>query len=145
MLSPQLDTQSSYGTAVYSENHNPYNYKHLLNPSQTYSQERGRSTCDNHHHGIFEANVKSTPPCLPHDLFNRPGLPPYCDEIPTAFQRAWPTNQIVRPQYRYKEDIFGEVFDHLSSFCILYPVLGMFNIFSASIRGFLYPLSRIIR
>ena len=82
-------------------------------------------------------------------LFNRPGLPAYCDELSTAFQRARPTNQTVRPQYRYTDDIFGEVFDQLRSFCtgIFYPVLAiMFNIFSTSIRGSLsYLLSHIIR
>ena len=85
-----------------SEKPYPYNYKHRLNPSQTYSQERGRSTCDNCHHGIFEANVKSIPPRRPHDG-PRPEMPAYCDELPTSFQRARPTNQTVRPHTDIKK------------------------------------------
>ena len=104
MLSQLLDTQSSHNILqYYSEKQYPYNYKHRLNPSQTYSQERGRSTCDIYRHGIFEANVKSTPPCRPHDGLE-PELPAYCDEFPTtAFQRARPTNQTVRPHTDIKK------------------------------------------
>ena len=71
-------------------------------------------------------------------LFNRPGLPAHCDELSTAFQRARPTNQTVRPQYRYNEDTFGEVFDQLRSFCISYPIMRRTNIISTSITGSLY-------
>ena len=71
-------------------------------------------------------------------LFNRPRLPASCDELPTAFQRARPTNQTVRPQYRYNEDTLGEVFDQFRSFCMLYPILRRINIFSTSIRGSFY-------
>ena len=71
-------------------------------------------------------------------LFNRPGLPASCDELSAAFQRARPTNQTVRPQYRYNEDTLGEVFDQFRSFCILYLILRRITIFSKSIRGSFY-------
>ena len=99
----------------YSEKHYPYNYKHRLNPSQTYSQERGRSTCHNYRHGMFEANVKSTPPCLPHDGAE-PELPAYCDELPTAFQRARPTNQTLRPHTDIKKIYLMKYFINCPNF-----------------------------
>ena len=67
----------------YSEKHYPYKYQLRLNPSQTCSQERGRFTCDSYDRGIFEANVKSTPSCLPHDPTHLIGLD--CLHIATSF------------------------------------------------------------
>ena len=118
-LTPKVVTVLKY----YEKHYYPYNYKHQSNFSQTYSEERGRSTCDNDHHGIFEADVKSIPPCRPHDA-PEPELSAYCDELPTAFQRARPTNQTVRPHTDIKKIYLVKYLINCARFVYCIPYWG---------------------